>query len=244
MSDSLVLKGAKDVRKQKGSELLLMRPKRGGDFQQVKKWWATSPNNTVYVGCSVFKVTTGAGVCYLAIDTNEMSTIRVDLDDNFNFSFFILSQVSRAALFTEDWEIIEHYMFPKIAKGPVTTVIPPGAAPKPSPAPPAPTIGTVTITGTAAVTDGDTETYTVSASGSASPPFVLTSSEPGDVIFFDSYCPHKSKKNNTNKSRRVLYITYNKLEDGDHRRNYYNDKRLNYPQDCERDPKKKYEYLV
>ena len=182
MSDSLVLKGAKDVKKQKGSELLLLRPKRGGDFHQVKKWWATSPNNTVYVGCSVFKVTTAAGTAYLAIDTSEMSTIRVDHDGSFNFSFFILAQVSRAALFTENWEIIEHYMFPKIAKGPVTTVIPPGAAPKPSPAPPAPTIGTLTITGTAAVTDGDTETYTVSASGNASPTFVLTSSEVADVI--------------------------------------------------------------
>jgi len=182
MSDSLVLKGAKDVKKQKGSELLLVRPKRGGDFHQVKKWWATNANTTIYVGCSVFKVTTAAGAAYLAIDTNEMSTIRVDHDGSFNFSFFILAQVSRAALFTEDWQIIEHYMFPKIAKGPVTTVIPPGAAVKPSAAPPAPTIGTVTITGATAVNDGDTETYTVSASGNASPTFVLTSSEAGDVI--------------------------------------------------------------
>ena len=182
MSDSLVLKGAKDVKKQKGSELLLLRPKRGGDFHQVKKWWAKSPNNTLYVGCSVFKVTTGAGTAYLAIDTNEMSTIRVDHDGSFNFSFFILAQVSRAALFTEDWEIIEHYMFPKIAKGPVTTVIPPGAASKPTAGPPAPTIGTVTITGATAVNDGDTESYTVSASGGASPSFVLTSSEGADVI--------------------------------------------------------------
>ena len=182
MADSLVLKGAKDVKKQKGNELLLTRPKRGGDFHQVKKWWNTSPNNTVYVGCSVFKVTTSAGVAYLAIDTSEMSTIRIDHDGDFNFNFYIFAQVSRGALFTEDWQIIEHYMFPKIAKGPVTTVIPPGAAPKPSPAPPAPTIGTVTITGATAVNDGDTETYTVSASGGASPSFVLTSSEAGDVI--------------------------------------------------------------
>ncbi len=68
--------------------------------------------------------------------------------------------------------------------------------------------------------------------------------KPGDVIFFDSYCPHKSKKNNTNKSRRVLYITFNKLKEGDFRRKYFDDKRKNYPQDCERDPKKKYEFLV
>jgi len=181
MADSLVLKGAKDVKKQKGNELLLTRPKRGGDFHQIKKWWNTSPNNTVYVGCSVFKVTTGAGVAYLAIDTSEMSTIRIDHDGSFNFNFYIFAQVSRAALFTEDWQIIEHYMFPKIAKGPVTTVIPPGAASKPT-AGPAITIGTVSITGTDSVTDGDTETYTVSVSGNASPSYVLTSSEAGDVV--------------------------------------------------------------
>jgi len=167
MADSLVLKGAKDVKKQKGSELLLTRPKRGGDFHQVKKWWNTSPNNTVYVGCSVFKVTTGSGVAYLAIDTSEMSTIRIDHDGSFNFSFYIFAQVSRAALFTEDWQIIEHYMFPKIAKGPVTTVIPPGAAPKPSPAPPAPPIGTVTIIGDATANDSDVKTYSLTVSGGA-----------------------------------------------------------------------------
>ena len=93
-----------------------------------------------------------------------------------------ISQLSRAALFTDSWELIEHYMFPKIAKGPITTVTPPGAASKPSPAPPAPTIGTVTITGADAVTDGDTETYTVSISGDANPSFVLTSDEVTDVV--------------------------------------------------------------
>ena len=39
MSDSLVLKGVKDVQKHKGTEMLLMRPKRGGDSHQIKKWW-------------------------------------------------------------------------------------------------------------------------------------------------------------------------------------------------------------
>ncbi len=68
--------------------------------------------------------------------------------------------------------------------------------------------------------------------------------KPGDVIFFDSYCPHKSEKNNTKNSRRVLYITFNRLKDGDFRKKYFDDKKINYPQDCERDPKKKYEFLV
>ena len=55
---------------------------------------------------------------------------------------------------------------------------------------------------------------------------------------------YRSKPNNTDEPRRVLYITYNKISDGDHRSKYFSDKRLYYPQDCERDPNKKYEFLV
>ena len=74
--------------------------------------------------------------------------------------------------------------------------------------------------------------------------YISCPTNPGDVVFFDSYCPHRSKPNNTDEPRRVLYITYNKLSDGDHRSKYFSDKRLYYPQDCERDPNKKYEFLV
>ena len=42
--------------------------------------------------------------------------------------------------------------------------------------------------------------------------------EPGDTIFFDSFAPHRSKDNLTNNPRRVLYVTYNRLSEGDHRR--------------------------
>jgi len=131
MSDSLVLKGLKDVRKHTGSEMLLMRPKRGGDAYPVKKWWATNAAQTVYVGCSVFKVTQGALTAYLAIDTAEMSSIRIDSDTNFSFNFYGISQINRAALFTNQWELIEHYVFPKISGGKVMTVTPPGSAPRP-----------------------------------------------------------------------------------------------------------------
>ncbi|MHC8440774.1 MAG: hypothetical protein ACYYK0_01015 [Candidatus Eutrophobiaceae bacterium] len=31
--------------------------------------------------------------------------------------------------------------------------------------------------------------------------------EPGDVIFFDSFTPHRSKLNNSHQVRRVLYLT-------------------------------------
>ena len=73
-------------------------------------------------------------------------------------------------------ELIEHYVFPSIAGGPVMTVTPPDGADRPSappPPPPVPTIGTVTLAGEQAPNDGDTETYTVSISGDASPTYVL-----------------------------------------------------------------------
>jgi len=68
--------------------------------------------------------------------------------------------------------------------------------------------------------------------------------EPGDVLFFDSYVPHRSAPNNTDKSRRVLYVTYAKASEGDFRERYYADKRASFPPDIERDPSKKYEYKI
>jgi hypothetical protein len=68
--------------------------------------------------------------------------------------------------------------------------------------------------------------------------------QPGDAVFFDSYAPHRSLPNTTEEARRVLYITFNGLSDGDQRAQYYADKRKNYPPDIERDPDKNYAFKV
>ena len=68
--------------------------------------------------------------------------------------------------------------------------------------------------------------------------------DPGDAVFFDSFAPHRSEPNRTNTARRVLYITYNRLSEGDNRRQYYIDKRKSYPPDCERNPDKEYVFRV
>lgn len=68
--------------------------------------------------------------------------------------------------------------------------------------------------------------------------------EPGDVVFFDSYIPHRSGPNYTADARRVLYYTYNKAADGDHLAQYYADKRASYPPDIEREAGKEYRYRV
>ena len=68
--------------------------------------------------------------------------------------------------------------------------------------------------------------------------------QPGDAMFFDSYAPHRSGPNLTESARRVLYVTYNRASEGDHRAAYFADKRKSFPPDIERDPDKTYVFRV
>jgi hypothetical protein len=74
--------------------------------------------------------------------------------------------------------------------------------------------------------------------------FVPCTTEPGDAVFFDSYAPHRSGPNMSRDPRRVLYVTYNRLSEGDHRAQYYADKRKSYPPDCEREAGRQYVFRV
>jgi ectoine hydroxylase-related dioxygenase (phytanoyl-CoA dioxygenase family) len=82
--------------------------------------------------------------------------------------------------------------------------------------------------------------------GTVDPEFAETlnweylATEPGDIVFFDSYIPHKSDANTSNRPRRALYITYNRASEGSYREQYYEEKRKVFPPDVERDPNKKY----
>ena len=78
----------------------------------------------------------------------------------------------------------------------------------------------------------------------AGAPLVSCPTNPGDVVFFDSYCPHGSGPNLSDTRRRVLYVTYNALSDGDHRVQYYVDKRKSFPPDVEREAGKEYVFRV
>jgi 2-aminoethylphosphonate dioxygenase len=76
--------------------------------------------------------------------------------------------------------------------------------------------------------------------------FELTplSTRAGDVVFFDSYVPHGSQPNLSGGPRRVLYVTYNRAREGDHREQYFAEKRRNFPPDVEREPGKHYVFRV
>ncbi|MBV8914184.1 MAG: phytanoyl-CoA dioxygenase family protein [Acetobacteraceae bacterium] len=67
---------------------------------------------------------------------------------------------------------------------------------------------------------------------------------PGEVLWFDSYVPHASKPNFTDAPRRILYLTYNLAEHGDHRALYFAEKRAAFPPDIERDGTKAYRFRV
>jgi len=159
MADSLVLTGVKDVKKHTGTEMLLTRPKRGGDTHALKEWWKAG-SSKCYVQCTVFDVTVGGDTCKLAIDSNMSTNLRIDHDGAFGFEFFGINEVRRAALFDASYGLIEHYVFPVISGGKVMTVTPAGAVAKPggggTPSGPA---TSVTLVGTTS-TEGD-GSYTV-----------------------------------------------------------------------------------
>lgn len=138
MADSLILHGVKDVKKHKGTEMKRLSSKGGGDVFRLKCWWLGNKGGTNYVSATVFSVKTPVGTVKLAVTSTVGTRLRIDHDGYFNFKFYGIKDVGRAALFTNDFQLIEHYVFPKISGGKIMTVTPAGAASRPTP-PPAPT---------------------------------------------------------------------------------------------------------
>ena len=60
--------------------------------------------------------------------------------------------------------------------------------------------------------------------------WVAVPTDPGDILLFGSYIPHKSPTNRSNQPRRIIYLTYNANSQGDWREQYYADKRQAFSQ--------------
>ncbi len=60
--------------------------------------------------------------------------------------------------------------------------------------------------------------------------WVAVPTEPGDILLFGSYIPHKSPLNLSHEPRRIIYLTYNAKSQGDWREKYYADKRKAFAQ--------------
>lgn len=63
---------------------------------------------------------------------------------------------------------------------------------------------------------------------------------PGDLLFFDSFLPHRSGPNRSSEPRRALYVTYNKASEGNVRDRYFREKRAVFPPEIEREPGRVY----
>ena len=74
--------------------------------------------------------------------------------------------------------------------------------------------------------------------------FISCPTQPGNIIFFDSFTPYGSRPNFTDKPRRLLFVTHNRLSEGDTREQYCEDKRKNYPQGRECEQGKAYVFRV
>ena len=74
--------------------------------------------------------------------------------------------------------------------------------------------------------------------------YVLLEADPGDVIFFDSFVPHGSPANTSDKSRRNIFLTFNKESEGDKRAQYYQDKWSNYAPNQADDARSKESFRV
>ena len=68
--------------------------------------------------------------------------------------------------------------------------------------------------------------------------------KPGDVVFFDGFVPHQALSNKTAQQRRIMFLTYNPASQGEHSKQYYADKRKNFPPDNEREEGKEYVFRV
>lgn len=53
--------------------------------------------------------------------------------------------------------------------------------------------------------------------------------KPGDALFFDSYTPHYSKANQSQKARKMTFLTYIAQRHGDHRQAFFAEKRTRQP---------------
>ena len=119
MADSLVLKGTKHVVDQTGNEMMLVRPKRGGDTHQVPRWWALK-KSVQYTAAAIINVSSTAGALALVVPVGENSILEVRHNGDGTFLFPQNRGIDRVAVMSEDLKTFYvEYQFAKISGGPV-----------------------------------------------------------------------------------------------------------------------------
>ena len=181
MADSLRFKGVKDISKHTGTEMRLIRPKRGGDIHQVRQWWGLK-HRVLYTGCAIFLVNASFGDVYLVIPTdNETTELQIMHDGEGNFSFPYTRGVDRVAVYSTDFATFHReYQFAKISGGATVTRI---LQDYPSGPGTETTIGTVSVTGPTTAVAGTPAAYFSSISGNAGNLTYQWSSSDASAIF-------------------------------------------------------------
>jgi ectoine hydroxylase-related dioxygenase (phytanoyl-CoA dioxygenase family) len=85
-----------------------------------------------------------------------------------------------------------------------------------------------------------TSAQVLSESAIAELEWVPLETDPGDLVLFGSFLPHRSGPNTSAVSRRAAYLTYNARSEGDFREQYYASKRAVFPPEIEREEGKDY----
>ena len=187
MADSLTLKGTKHVIDQTGDEMLLVRPKRGGDTHQVPRWWALK-KSVQYTAAAIINVSTSTGDLALVIPVDAENTqLEIRSDGDGNFMFPVNRGIDRVAVMSQDLSTFYvEYQFAKISGGPVLkrTVNALPTPPDPDPAvvvPEGPTfverVEDATFTYAVTVDSGEFELNGVANAGVAG--------AVGDIFYFD-----------------------------------------------------------
>ena len=189
MADRLTLKGVKVVTNHTGTNLQLVRPKKGSTHP-FKQWWDRK-GSAVYNETTIFSVNRAAGDLRMVIPTGMDTRLTIAYDGADTFVFSHYRAVDRVALVADDDEVLIEYIFPRISGGKIMkrTV---------KPLPTAGNIGNVAITGTAAgvvdteyvysaTNDGNatgavTYTYTAHPQTSSVSGASITFQEAGDYI--------------------------------------------------------------
>ena len=115
MTDSLTYKASKSITNHTGTELALLRPSRGGDTHQVKRWWTVG--KAVYIEAAIFSVATTVGELklILAIDP-ETTEVDILHDGKGNFTFPKHRGIKKAAVMSADYlTLYTDYLFPSIS---------------------------------------------------------------------------------------------------------------------------------
>ena len=181
MADSLVLKGTKHVINQTGDEMLLVRPKRGGDTHQVPRWWDLK-KSVQYTAAAIINVSTDVGMLSLVVPVDaENSLLEVRSAGDGTFIFPQNRGINRVAVMSEDLSTFYvEYQFAKISGGPVLkrTV---NALPAPAAVPTGPTyaerVAAATFSYVVTQANGEFELNGVANAGIAG--------AVGDTFYFD-----------------------------------------------------------